>query len=119
MIRDVLQGTAWGILFGAAWFAASLAAALVIGRWMRGPRTPVPGIPPEERTTQVLPSAPAPGPPRPGHGGALVSIHFYPGGVTRLDDHQRERSFLIEPPADEEADAVFLARIEAELRQQP
>ena len=32
MIRDILQGTAWGVLFGAAWFAASLGAALVIGR---------------------------------------------------------------------------------------
>ena len=41
MIRDILQGTAWGVLFGAAWFAASLAAALVIGRW-----TPSRNIPP-------------------------------------------------------------------------
>jgi hypothetical protein len=113
--HEILMGAVWGAMFAAAWFTASAAAALVIGRWMSGPRTPVPGIAPETRTTPS--SAPAPGPPRPGHGGALVSIHFYPGGVTRLDDHQRERSFLIEPPADEEADAAFLTRLEAELRE--
>ena len=29
MIRDILTGGAWGVLFGLAWFAASLALSLI------------------------------------------------------------------------------------------
>jgi len=116
MIRDILTGGAWGVLFGLAWFAASLAAALVIGRWMRGPKTPVPGAEPEERTT-YLPSAPAPGLPRTDYGLPLASIHFYPDGLTVVDDHMRQRTIEIGPVTEGEADAAFLARIERELRE--
>jgi hypothetical protein len=107
MIRDILTGGAWGVLFGAAWFAASLGAALVIGRWMRGPKTPVPGGTPSARTTQALSPGTAP----------LTSVHFYPDGLTVVDDHMRQRTIEIGPVTEGEADAAFLARIERELRE--
>ena len=55
-MKEILTGGAWGVLFGLAWFAASLAAALVIGRWMRGPKTPVPGATPVSYTHLTLPT---------------------------------------------------------------
>ena len=108
MIRDILTGGAWGVLFGLAWFAASLAAALVIGRWMRGPKTPVPGATPSARTAH---------PALPPGTGPLTSVHFYPDGLTVVDDHMRQRTIEIAPVTEGEADAAFLARIERELRE--
>ena len=113
MIRDILQGTAWSILFGAAWFAASLAAALVIGRWMRGPKTPVPGATPSARTTPSARPVPGTGPAPIVHdtGGTEFTIRgWYCGCISQWDG----RGALIATTA---CEPVNWARHEQELRE--
>ena len=49
--------------------------------------------------------------------GPLTSVHFYPDGLTVVDDHMRQRTIEIAPVTEGEADEAFLARIERELRE--
>ena len=107
MIADVLAGA--GAAFLTCAFAAGLFyAARTVIRPLRGPKTPVPGATPSARTAH---------PALPPGTGPLTSVHFYPGGLTVVDDHMRQRTIEIAPVTEGEADAAFLARIERELRE--
>jgi len=107
MIADVLAGA--GAAFLTCAFAAGLFyAARTIIRPLRGPKTPVPGATPSARTAH---------PALPPGTGPLTSVHFYPDGLTVVDDHMRQRTIEIAPVTEGEADAAFLARIERELRE--
>jgi len=107
MIADILAGA--GAAFLTCAFAAGLFyAARTIIRPLRGPKTPVPGATPSARTAH---------PALPPGTGPLTSVHFYPGGLTVVDDHMRQRTIEIAPVTEGEADAAFLARIERELRE--
>ena len=107
MIADILAGA--GAAFLTCAFAAGLFyAARTVIRPLRGPKTPVPGGTPSARTAH---------PALPPGTGPLTSVHFYPDGLTVVDDHMRQRTIEIAPVTEGEADAAFLARIERELRE--
>lgn len=51
-------------------------------------------------------------------GTCLITSHLYDSGVCVVLDHARKRRIEFHPPADEETDEAFFARIEREMRRQ-
>jgi hypothetical protein len=88
----------------------AVAGVIVTADRLLSRKHPVPGEAPEARTTRPSSSPPAPGP-----GKCLTTVNFMEGGVTEVLDHTRRRRIIIDPATQDEADAAFLARIEAEL----